>query len=278
MDLIISIGIETLIFALAALGLAVIYGVVGVINLGHGAMLTLGAYCCWWGVQLGLPFPVCVVLAAIVVAVVGGIFEEVVIKHFYQRPFDTLLLTWGFFMIVSEVVKLLFGSGLKGIDSPLVGALSIGGVDIPEYRGLLALIALFLLLATAFVLFKTSYGLKVRALVQNKDTAQLLGLNMARTYKSAFMLGSLLAGLSGALLAPTLAIQPYVGNIYLVRSFFVVLVGGVGRVLAGTLGGSFIIGGVETLLGHMSNQVVANVGVLVLAILLLRFRPSGLFK
>lgn len=278
MDLIISIGIETLIFALAALGLAVIYGVVGVINLGHGAMLTLGAYCCWWTTQMGLPFPICVVIAAIIVGLVGGLFEEVVIKHFYQRPFDTLLLTWGFFMIISELVKLLFGSQLKGINSPLVGAWSIGGIDIPEYRGLLALISLLLLAGTAFILFKTAYGLKIRALVQNKDTAQLLGLNMARTYKSAFMFGSLLAGLSGALLAPTLAIQPYVGNIYLVRSFFVVLVGGVGRVLAGTLGGSFIIGGVETLLGQFSNQVVANVGVLILAILLLRFRPSGLFK
>lgn len=278
MDLVISIGIETLIFALAALGLAVIYGVVGVINLGHGAMLTLGAYCCWWTVHLGLPFPLCVFIAAVIVALVGGLFEEVVIKHFYQRPFDTLLLTWGFFMIVSELVKLLFGSQLKGIDSPLVGAWSIGSIDIPKYRALLAFISIFLLSVTAFILFRTPYGLKIRALVQNKDTAQLLGLNMARTYKSAFMFGSLLAGLSGALLAPTLAIQPYVGNIYLVRSFFVVLVGGVGRVLAGTLGGSFIIGGVETALGHFSSQVVANVSVLLLAILLLRFRPSGLFK
>jgi branched-subunit amino acid ABC-type transport system permease component len=134
------------------------------------------------------------------------------------------------------------------------------------------------MVATAILLFRTSLGIKIRALIQNREVASLLGLNINRTYKIVFGLGSFIAGLSGALIAPMLSVDPYIGNVYLVRSFFVVIVGGIGQVLAGTLVGSFLIGGAETLFAVLSNQVIAQAAVFLLAIVILRFRPEGVIR
>jgi branched-subunit amino acid ABC-type transport system permease component len=115
-------------------------------------------------------------------------------------------------------------------------------------------------------------------LIQNREVASLLGLNIALTYKLVFGFGAFMAGLAGALIAPMLSIDPYIGNVFLVRSFFVVIVGGVGQLLSGTLLGSFFIGGSETLFALFTNQVVAQAAVFFIAIMILRFRPQGLIK
>jgi urea transport system permease protein len=132
-----------------------------------------------------------------------------------------------------------------------------------------------LLLALAALLFKTSLGIKIRALTQNAEAASLLGLDISHTYKLVFVCGAFLAGLAGALISPMLSIDPYIGNIFLVRAFFVVIVGGIGQVLSGTLIGSFVIGGSETVFALFSGQVISQTIVFVLAIVLLRFRPAG---
>ena len=151
-------------------------------------------------------------------------------------------------------------------------------MTIPAYRTFIAGLSLALMVATAILLFRTSLGIKIRALIQNREVASLLGLNINRTYKMVFGLGSFIAGLSGALIAPMLSVDPYIGNVYLVRSFFVVIVGGIGQILAGTLVGSFLIGGAETLFAVLSNQVVAQAAVFLLAIIILRFRPEGVIR
>lgn len=268
----------TFVFALAALGLAVVFGLIGVINMGHGAMLTLGAYFTWFATTSGIPFLPSVLLAASGVAIIGLGLEHLVIRHFYDRPFETLLLTWGFFLITTEVIKIVFGTDLRTVENPLPGAIDLKLVVLPAYETVVALVSLFVLVSLAALLFKSTAGIKIRALVQNAEVASLLGLDIARTYKAVFVGGAFLAGLAGALISPMLSVDPYIGNIYLVRSFFVVILGGVGHVLGGTLIGSFLIGGSETFFALFSGQVVAQTIVFVLAIVVLRFRPAGVLR
>ena len=267
----------TMVLALAAFGLAIIYGLIGVINLGHGAMLTLGAYFTWAAVRAGVPFFVAVFLAGLGVGLIGLIFEHLIVRHFYDRPFDMLLLTWGFFLVSTEIVKIVFGTDFRNVPGPFSGTIDIGVYALPAYRTFVAVLSGAIIAATAIVFFKTSLGIKIRALIQNREMASLLGLNIAATYQLVFGFGAFMAGLAGGLMAPMLSIDPYIGNVYLVRSFFVVIVGGVGQLLAGTLLGSFFIGGSETILALFSSQVVAQVGVFFIAIVILRFRPQGLF-
>jgi urea transport system permease protein len=266
----------TLILALAAFGLAIIFGLIGVINLGHGAMLTLGAYFTWASTAAGVPFLLAVVIAALGVGLIGLVLEHLVIRHFYDQPFETLLLTWGFFLVSTEVIKIVFGTDFRNVTNPLPLSISVGQVSVPAYRTAVAGFSLLLIGVAAFVLYRTALGIKVRALIQNREMASLLGLDIGRTYKLVFATGALVAGLAGALISPMLSVDPYIGNIYLVRSFFVVTLGGLGELLGGTLIGAFFIGGAETIIALVSTQAFAQTIVFALAIVVLRFRPQGI--
>jgi len=282
MDVAVSVIVDsiliTFVFALAALGLAVIFGLVGVINMGHGAMLTLGAYLTWAATTAGIPFVPAVLGAAAGVGVVGFLLEHFLIRYFYDRPFETLLLTWGYFLISTEVIKIVFGTDLRTVENPLPGAFTLGTVELPEYKTLVAGVSLLILLGIFCIFYKTTIGIKIRALMQNPEVASLLGLNIGMTYKLVFVAGACLAGLAGALISPMLSVDPYIGNIFLVRSFFVVIVGGVGQLLGGTVIGSFLIGGSETVFATFTGQVVAQTAVFALAIVVLRFRPAGVLR
>jgi branched-subunit amino acid ABC-type transport system permease component len=269
----------TLVLALAAFGLAIIYGLTGVINMGHGAMLTLGAYCTWALTHQGLPFVPAVLLGAIAVGLVGLAFEYLLIRHFYARPFDTLLLTWAFFLVATEVIKLVFGTDFRNVADPIGGdPIDLGIYEVPTYKTVLAGFALLLIAGTALVFFKTSLGIKIRAMTQNREVAGLLGLNVAAMYRLVFGFGAAMAGLAGGLVAPMFSVNPYMGDMFLVRSFFVVTVGGIGQLLAGTLFGSFSIGGLETVLAlYFNDQVIAQIAVFFIAVIVLRFRPQGVF-
>lgn len=274
-SILIDATLLTFTLALASLGLAIIFGLIGVINMGHGAMLTLGAYFTWWSVNAGFPFAAAVIIAATCVAIVGLALEHFIIRHFYDQPFETLLITWGFFLVTTEVIKIVFGADIHNVPNPLPGSIDLGIQQVPTYRMLLAIITLLLFLAIGLIFYRTSIGIKVRALTQNREMASLLGLNIGRTYKLVFVSGSFLAGLAGGLICPMLSIDPYVGMIFLVRAFFVVIVGGIGQILGGTLIGSFLIGGSETFFALFSTQTFAQTVVFALAIIVLRFRPLG---
>ncbi len=267
----------TLVLAFAAFGLAIIYGLIGVINMGHGAMLTLGAYFTWWSTQHGVPFIPAVLLAALAVGMVGLAFEHVLIRHFYNRPFDTLLLTWAFFLVTTEVIKIVFGTDFRNVASPIDGAIDLGIYRIPAYKTVIGGLSILIIAGTALVFFKTALGIKIRAMIQNREVASLLGLNIAVMYRLVFGFGAFMAGLAGGVIAPMYSVDPYMGNTFLVRSFFVVIVGGIGQLLAGTLFGSFTIGGLETVLALFSDQVIAQIAVFFIAVVILRFRPQGVF-
>lgn len=279
MSITLSVGTDvvllTLTLVLATLGLAIIFGLIGVINMGHGALLTLGAYFTWLATAHGVPFVPAVVLAAVGVGAIGCAFEHVIVRHFYDKPSDTLLLTWGFFLVTTELIKILFGTNIKSVSNPLPGAWTAGALNLPAYQSIISAVSLVLLGVTAFTIYRTTLGIKIRALVQHREMASLLGLNAGHVYKLVFTVGALLAGLAGALLSPLISVQPDIGNIYLIRAFFVVIVGGVGQLFAGTLVGGFLLGGSETIISLATSQVVAQTVVFALAILVLRFRPSG---
>jgi branched-subunit amino acid ABC-type transport system permease component len=275
-DILIDATLITLVLMLAASGLAVIFGLIGVINMGHGAMMTLGAYFTWAATQAGIPFPLAVILAASGVGLVGFLLEHLLIRHFYDRPFETLLLTWGFFLVATEVIKIVFGTDFRNVKNPLPGTISFAGLDVPTYRALVAVISVAIMLGVGLLYKRTSLGLRVRALIQNREVASLLGLDVSKLYKQVFVFGAFLAGLAGALISPMLSIDPYIGNVYLVRSFFVVTLGGLGQLVQGTLVGSFVIGGSETLFALAASQVFAQTIVFVLAVVLLRFFPRGI--
>ena len=282
MEIALSVGIDTalitLTLALAAFGLAIIYGLIGVINMGHGAMLTLGAYFTWAGIDIGVPFVLSVIIAGILVGIIGTLLEHFIIRHYYDSPFDTLLLTWAFFLVTTELIKIFFGSDFRTVTNPYPGFIDIGFYKIPTYRTSISILTAIFITATGFVFLKTTTGIKIRALIQNQEVASLLGLNISLTYKMVFGFGCFMAGLAGGLVAPMLSVSPYMGDMYLVRSFFVVIVGGIGQILSGTIAGSFVIGGLETIVALFSDQVIAQVAVFLFAIIILRLRPQGIYS
>src|SRR5688572_14620772 len=219
LDVVVDAVSITLVLALAAFGLAIIFGLIGVINLGHGAMLTLGAYFTWACTSSGVPFVLAMVVAALGVGLIGLLLEHFVIRHFYDRPFETLLLTWGFFLITTELIKIVFGTDFRSVASPLTGALDLGAVEVPLYRATVAMFALLVIGGSAAIVYRTTLGIKIRALIQNREMAAHLGLNIGLTYKLVFTTGAFMAGLAGAMISPMLSIDPYIGNVYLVRSF-----------------------------------------------------------
>jgi urea transport system permease protein len=267
---------STLVLALVSLGLAVVFGLVRVINMGHGAMLALGAYLTWAFVGRGIPFVLAVVAATVGVAIIGLVFEVVVIRHFYQQPFETLLISWGFYLVVTELIKITWGSTLKNIRNPIPGTFSVGQAGIGRYEAAVCAFTLVVLAAFWLTLYRTSVGVRVRAMIQNREMAQMLGVNAPRMYRTVFVVGAGMAGLAGALIAPMFSIEPDMGTLWLVRAFFVVTVGGLGAIVGGTLAGSALIGGATSVFAVFTQQVCAQTVVFALAVVALRFRPVGL--
>ncbi|MHB8275097.1 MAG: branched-chain amino acid ABC transporter permease [Dermatophilaceae bacterium] len=266
----------SLVLALVALGLAVVFGLVRVINMGHGAMLALGAYVTWTLEQHGLPFVACVIASALLVGVVGLIFEIAVIRHFYDKQFETLLITWAFYLVVTQLIKVIWGTDLRSVANPIRGTLTIGGATIGRYVAFVSVVSLLLLAAVGWVMYRTNTGIRVRAMIQNREMAMMLGVRASAMYRAVFTLGAMLAGLAGALISPMFSVEPDMGTLWLVRSFFVVIVGGLGSLVGGTLVGSALIGGATTLVALVAKQVFAQTVVFALAVVALRFRPAGI--
>jgi urea ABC transporter permease protein UrtB len=267
----------TSILIVAALGLAIIFGMMGVINLAHGALITVGAYVAYAVTNAGFSLWVAFLVAPIVVALVGLIMERTVINRLYERPVDTLLATWGFALVIQELIKIVFGTSAQSVPNPYSTPIEIFGANLPQYRIFLVGLAVALLVVTYATFKYTDFGIKARAVIQNDEMAGMLGTNVRFIYMVTFMIGAGLAGLAGAAVAPIVGADPRTGLGYLVQSFFVVIVGGTGQLLAGTLGGSGLIGGSAAALSFVSSQTFAQTVVFALAIVVIRLKPEGLF-
>jgi branched-chain amino acid transport system permease protein/urea transport system permease protein len=264
-----------LILIVVALGLMVVFGMMGVINMAHGELFMLGAYTVYAVSETGAPFWVGVALAPIVVGAAGLVIEAALVRHVYRRPLDTILATWGLSIAIKQGIVLLFGPGSYSVVAPIAASVDLGGFTYPLYRLILMGIALAIVAATFFLFLKTDFGLMARAVIARPATASALGIDTRRMYRWSFVVGTALAGLAGALVAPLISVDPQMGLGYLIPAFLSILVGGAGP-LAGVLAGGATVGGAQSLLTTWLSPVAAQIAVFVLAILVIRMRPEGL--
>jgi urea transport system permease protein len=264
-----------LILILVALGLMVVFGMMGVINMAHGELFMLGAYVVVGAEGLGLPFWLGALLAPVLVGALGLVIELGLIRHVYRRPLDTILATWGLSIALKQVVVSSFGPAAFSVPLPVEGSLVIGEWSYPLYRLLLMGLAALIIGACFWLLLRTDFGLMARAVIAKPEAAATLGIDVRRVVRASFVLGSGLAGLAGALVAPLISVDPQMGLGYLVPAFLSILVGGAGP-LAGVLVGGGLVGGADSLLTLWLSPVAAQIAVFALAVVVIRLRPSGL--
>ncbi len=276
------------ILLLAALGLAITFGLLGVINMAHGEMLMLGAYSTYMVqvlVQRFAPgaiefYPLIALPVAFAVSAgVGMLLERTVIRHLYGRPLETLLATWGISLILIQAIRLLFGAQNVEVSNPawLSGGLQVlPNLVLPYNRMVIIGFALAVVLLTWLLLNRTRLGLNVRAVTQNRNMAACCGVSTGRVDMLAFGLGSGIAGLGGVALSQVGNVGPDLGQSYIIDSFLVVVLGGVGQ-LAGSLWAAFGLGIVNKLLEPQIGAVLGKILILALIILFIQKRPQGLF-
>jgi urea transport system permease protein len=276
------------ILLLVALGLAITYGLMGVINMAHGELMMVGAYATYVVQNLfksHLPgFFDAYVLAAIPVAflsaaLVGALMERTVIRWLYGRPLETLLATWGLSLILMQTVRTIFGAQNVGVENPswLSGGLQVlPNLTLPYNRIAILVFAALVLLGMALLISKTRLGLFVRGVTQNRRMAACMGVNTARVDTYAFSLGAGIAGLAGCALSQVGNVGPDLGQGYIVDSFMVVVLGGVGQ-LAGTVYAALGLGVLGKLLEGWQGAVLAKIMVLVLIVIFIQKRPQGIF-
>jgi urea transport system permease protein len=268
------------ILVIAASGLAIIFGVAGVINMAHGQFIMVGAYVAatvdMFGGSMFLAMP----LAFIVVALLGLLVERGVIQWIYDRPLETLLATWGVGIIIEVVVKVIFGTLGQKVSWPdlLDGSIRIFSrpPHFPYYRVFHIVLAILILLVTFYILYRTNFGLKVRAVRRNRAMSGCLGIDTARIDMLIFMYGSGLAGIAGAVIAPIKAATFDMGFTYAVSSYMVIVLGGVGNLLGIPTGG-FLIGEGTTLLAFVTNTVIGQMLVFVAIVIAIRVFSRGIF-
>ena len=271
-------------FLLAAIGLAITFGVMGVINMAHGEMIMLGAYTTYV-VQLMMPNAieyslwVAIPLAFLVSGLVGVLIERGVIRHLHGRPLETLLATFGISLILQQLVRTVFSPLNRQVASPewISGSLEINPIlSLTLNRLYILAFALLVFGLLLIVLRKTSLGLNVRAVSQNRDMAKAMGIKTDWVDAMTFGLGSGIAGIAGVALSQLTNVGPNLGQAYIIDSFMVVVFGGVGN-LWGTLVAAFSLGIANKFLEPVTGAVLASIFVLVFIILFIQKRPKGLF-
>jgi urea transport system permease protein len=275
------------ILLLAAMGLAITYGLLGVINLAHGEMLMIGAYATYVTQQLFTSFLPnffdLYILAAIPVAflsaaVIGVLLERTVIRWLYGRPLETLLATWGISLFLIQSVRQIFGAQNVEVSNPnwLSGGVELWNVVMPFNRIAIIIFAVFVLGGIWLVISQTRLGLFIRSVTQNRSMASCVGVNTAKIDMLAFGLGSGIAGLAGVALSQIGNVGPDLGQAYIIDSFMVVVLGGVGQ-LAGTVYAAIGLGGFSKLIEPSVGAVLAKIVILVFIIAVIQKRPQGLF-
>jgi urea transport system permease protein len=272
---------------LAAIGLAITFGVMGVINMAHGEMVMIGAYVTFvvqdairthnpalFDYSLAIAIP----LAFLVAGFIGILIERCIIRFLYGRPLETLLATWGLSLILQQAVRTTFGPNNREVGNPsfMSGAFDLGGITITYNRLWIICFALAVFVALLGLLRFTRFGLEMRAVTQNRAMAASMGIRTSRVDALTFGLGSGIAGMAGVALSQIDNVSPNLGQGYIIDSFMVVVFGGVGN-LWGTLVGSFVLGIANKFLEPVAGAVLGKIAILVLIILFIQKRPRGMF-
>ena len=276
------------VLALMAIGLAIVFGLMGVINMAHGELMALGAYMTYLTSVvfsrylphlMGAYFIVGIVAAFVVTAAVGFVLERVMIRHLYKRPLDTMLATWGLSLVLQQIYRQVFGpidvsvptvTWLQGAWNPTPG------IVIPLSRIFIVGLTLAVALAVYLFLFRSRWGLRIRSVMQNRAMAGAAGINTERVDAVTFAVGCGLAGIAGSALTMLASTGPATGQQYIVDTFVVVVFGGI-ESLVGTFLSAFTIGEMQSMLELVLSGSMAKAAILLLVITALYFRPNGLF-
>jgi len=272
----INIVYEILILAQVVLGLAVVMGLLNVLNIAHGEFVMVGCYTAYVVQKAGLPYLAAIPAAAVVCGAIGLVVERLLIRPLRYDPFETLLTTWGLGLLLRKLVELAFGRGFRSVDIPISGSVTILGEAYPTYRLLLMAISIAVL-ALLFVWYaRAPTGARIRAMVGNPVLAEAVGIRTRRLARNTFVAGTAWAGIAGVMIAPLTPVEPFMGLTLIVNAFFALVVGGMGTI-TGLVAGSGIIGGLQSGLSAAVSPTTAYLAMLLLSILFLWQRPRGLF-
>ncbi len=265
------------VWLMAALGLTIIYGTIGVINMAHGEFIMLGAYSAYvLESKLHVPFLLCLPLSFIIVAIIGVAIERLLICHLYDRKLDTLLASWGVSLVLIQSVRLIFGSDPLYLSVPnfLNQDLRVGFFGISAFRLMVLVVTLCVSGAVWLFMQRTRFGMQIRAVTQNREMAASFGINPRMVYAGAFALGSGLAGMAGCLFGVLNIVLPNMGTQYVVQAFLVVVSGG-GTLLGSVVSGA-VVGEAQSIFSFFSDDTLALCLIFVLIVIFLRIRPQGL--
>jgi urea transport system permease protein len=258
---------------IAAIGLAVIFGVMGVVNLAHGEFIMMGAYVSYLVAHSGLPVLISVLAAPVVVGLFALLLEPIFFRHLYGKLMESILATWGLSIALRQAFLLGFGSGYKSVPYPTDATVNVLGTDFSLYRLFVVALAVLLGASVAFIERWTNLGTTARAVMSNAQLAAALGVNTNRIYTGTLVLGAALAGLAGAVLAPLTSAYPTMGLSFLTNSFFAVLVGGLGS-LSGLIFAAVSLGGSNQLTAILVDPVWGSVVLVLVALTLVRLRRT----
>jgi urea transport system permease protein len=265
----------SVILALIALGLSVVFGLMRILNMAHGEFFILGAYAALWVTTLGVTFWAGLVVAPLFVGALGYVLYRGFIRRLAASFTATILATWGLSIVIRQLIQIVAGPRPYSVDEPFSGSVSIASVQYPAYRAFIIVAGALILAATILLYFRTSFGLQMRASIHNREMAAALGINTERINGISFFVASALAGLAGGLLSPLIPLAPFAGLAFLIDSFFVILVGGVGTVF-GAPAGALVIGGGESVLQFAVSPLAADILILVIAVAIVSIRPRGI--
>jgi len=265
---------------LAAVGLVLIYGMMGVINMAHGELMMIGAYVATYSSHAGVP----VLIAAVsythlrahetVAGAIGALIEILVIRHFYNQLLSSLVVTWGLSLMASQGMLLLMGPSTLNMPTPL-GSFTIGGFTFGTYRMVMTLVAVALILGIWLLFRYTDFGKRAQATMENARMAAALGINTRRVYTSTFALGSALGGIAGGMFAMTAAVSPFFGQSYTAVAFITVVLGGGANALAGLVASASYLSAAQTLFSNVFNQYIGYVALFGAAFVALLLMPAG---
>lgn len=259
-----------------SMGMAIIFGIMNVVNLAHGELIIIGAYVSYTMIGiLQLPFGIALISSFVVTGMIGAIIEKLVVKKLYGKTAETLLVTYALSMIFQQVIKLIYGAGYIHLSSPVTGAVKVGKAIMPTYYICIIAVAAIMFLVTLILFHKTRLGMQIRAVSQNRTMAGCLGVNVKKIDTLTFAYGAALTGLAGCMIAPINSISPFVGSNYIVDTFMTVVLGGVDS-LFGSVLGSVIIGESNAVIGGYIDTVFAEMIVVFAVVVMIRFKPKGL--
>ncbi|GLH79410.1 branched-chain amino acid ABC transporter permease [Bradyrhizobium sp. SSBR45G] len=259
---------------LSACGLAVIFGMMGVINLAHGEFIMCGAYVTAATVHAGLPLPLGILCGTLASALVGVLVELLVIRHLYERPLDTIVATWGLSLIATQGTLILVGSTMAGVGTPF-GSFQVGAYSYSIYR-IVLFTASLAVLGALYALFNwTRFGVLARATIQVPHMAAALGVDTRLIYSLTFACGAGLAGLAGGLYAPTMTLVPTMGATFIMEAFVTVVIGGA-DVFLGTAPAGGILAIVKSGMTSWQGQLFGQIGLLIAVIIVVRVLPKGI--